>query len=212
MVEGLTAAGASKVATSINHPSNKQSGLALVKAGLLLQAVVELLFFSLVFLLERRCRKAGHYTKRVRTMCNVLYITSMMMLVRCVFRAAQGFQEMSCSAEKPRCSVLDRYEWLLWIFEVANITIFVAALAVFHPGRYLPRDANVYMDPDDGATERMGPGFATATKRGFVATLIDPFDFVGMVTGAAADRVDRFWERDNPVVGQARGHPKEDMA
>ena len=201
-VEALTAAGSATVATSVRHPSGKaDSGLNLIKAGLLLQAVVELCFFSLVAMVEYRCRKGGLFVKRVRVVCYVLYITSIMMLVRCIFRAIQGFQEAACTAKNPNCSVIDRNEWFLWVFEVANITVFVAALAIFHPGHYLPRNSNVYLDPSDGRTERMGPGFATATNRRFVATLLDPFDIAGALSGTAAARVDRFWERENPVVG-----------
>ena len=211
-VEALTAAGSATVATSVRHPSGKKAdgGLNLIKAGLLLQAVVELCFFSLVALVERRCRNGGLFVRRVRVVCYVLYITSFMMLVRCIFRAIQGFQEAACTSQDPGCSVIDRHEWFLWVFEVANITVFVAALAIFHPGRYLPRDSKVYLDPssDGGRIERLGPGFAKATNRKFVATLLDPFDFGGMLNGAASARMDRFWERENPVVDGNYRHTK----
>lgn len=213
VVECLTAAGAARAATSVHDPSLRENGLNLIKAGLLLQAVVELFFFYLVVFLEYRARKGGQFVKKVRTVCYVIYVTSLMMLARCLFRAVQGFQEMDCTSSNPHCSALERNEWFLWVFEVANISVFVAALAVWHPGRYLPRDANVYLDPGDGRTERVGPGFAKATKRSFLATLVDPFDFAGMVRGNAFDRTDKFWERDNPIVplaGKERGHRKLD--
>lgn len=199
-VESLTASGASTVAAKSVTPSRRAVGLNLIKAALLLQSVVELFFFSLVVLVERRARKGGQFTKGVRVTCYVLYTTSIMMLVRCVFRSVQGFQEAACSPHDPNCSIIDREEWFLWVFEVANVTVFITALAIFHPGRYLPRNTNVFLDPFDMTTERVGPGFANATNRSFVATLLDPFDVVGLFSGAAAARIDKFWERDNPVA------------
>lgn len=209
-VESLTAAGASTVATNIRDPDKLANGLNLIKAGLLLQAILELCFCSLVILLEYRCRKSGNFTIRVSSVCYVLYITSIMMLVRCIFRTVQGFQESDCDyITNPHCSTIDRHEWFLWVFEVANITVFVAALAVFHPGRFLPRDHRIYLDPNEIGIERIGPGFAKATDRKWFVTLLDPFDLAGKASGKAGDRVDRFWERDNPVVGGGKGGEKE---
>ena len=202
-VEGLTASGASLLAGN-KQASQVTVGLNLVKAALILQCVVEASFFSLVALVEHRCRKAGHLRTNVRVICTVLYITSFMMLVRCIFRAVQGFQETSCPPDDYNCSVIDRHEWFFWIFEVTNISIFVIILACFAPGRYLPRDVKIYLDPVDGHTERVGPGFAKAVQRNFVATVLDPVDVSGMVTGKAAANMDKFWERDNPVADTSK--------
>ena len=205
-VEALTASGSSTVAKSSQTSSGRAVGLNLIKAGLLLQSVVELCFLSLVALVEYRCRKGGRLTDRVRVVCYVLYTTSMMMLVRCIFRAVQGFQEADCVLSNPNCSAIDRHEWFLWVFEVANITVFIAVLAVFHPGRYLPRDSKIFQDFSDSTVERVGPGFADATNRSFFATLLDPFDVVWVFSGAAAARMDKFWERDCPIVDRSKHH------
>lgn len=199
-VEALTASGSATVAKSSQTSSRRDAGLNLVKAGLLLQSVVELCFLWLTVLVEYRCRKGGQWTSRVRVTCYLLYTTSMMMLVRCIFRAIQGFQEADCALSNPNCSFIDRHEWFLWVFEVANITVFITALAIFYPGRYIPRDSNIFQDFFDPEIERVGPGFADATERSFVATLLDPFDLVGIFSGAAATRIDKFWERDNPIA------------
>lgn len=42
----------------------------------------------------------------------------------------------------------------------------------------------------DGVTEVVGPGYED--KRPFVVTLVDPFDFVGLVSGR--DKGTRYWE------------------
>lgn len=203
-VESLTASGASLLAGN-KQTSQVTTGLNLVKAALILQTVLEASFFSLVALIQHRCRKARHFRSNVRVICYVLYITSFMMLVRCIFRAVQGFEETSCPPDNYNCSVIDRNEWFLWVFEVANITVFVTILAVFPPGKYLPRDVKIYLDPFDGQTERLGPGFAKAVQRSFVATVLDPVDISGMVTGKAAERMDKFWERENPVAEKSKG-------
>ncbi|KAL8870571.1 MAG: hypothetical protein Q9174_003419, partial [Haloplaca sp. 1 TL-2023] len=133
-VEAITAAGASTVATSTDEPDRMDRGLNLVKAGLLLQAIIELGFLSLVALIEHRCRRSGHFPSKVKIPAYVLYITSIMMLVRCIFRAVEGFQQASCPTRDPHCSAVEQQEALLWVFEAANIALFVAALAVWHPG------------------------------------------------------------------------------
>ncbi|KAL8955784.1 MAG: hypothetical protein Q9183_006526 [Haloplaca sp. 2 TL-2023] len=198
-VEGVTAAGAATVATNTDDTMRMRTGLNLVKAGLLLQAVVELGFLTLVALVEYRCRRTKHFPTNVKVPVYVLYITSIMMLVRCIFRAVEGFQQAECTPENPHCSTVDRYEWMLWVFEVANITVFVIALVIFHPGRYLPHNTRVFLDYFDGKTERLGPGFAKATHRGFLATVVDPFGFASAVR-EKGERVDRFWEREQPTV------------
>ena len=86
----------------------------------------------------------------------------------------------------------------LYVFEVANITVFVTALAVFPPGKYLPRDYRRYLDPVDAKTERMGPGFGKADKRHFILTIIDPFNLYGVVTGRGMTS-DKFWENFQPI-------------
>lgn len=202
-VEGLTAGGASTLANSADEGKSdlRNSGLNLIKAALILQLVVEGSFLSMVVMVERRCRKAGHFIARIRTVCYVLYVTSSMVLVRCIFRAVQGFEEAACPIDNPSCSVTDHAEWFLWVFEVANITVFSLILVLFPPGRYLPRDPKIYLDPVDGQTERVGPGFSKAMRRNFFATVVDPFDCAGMIRRKNRDeKVDKYWEKENPVA------------
>jgi hypothetical protein len=124
-----------------------------------------------------------------------------MMLVRCIVRTIEGFEAGNCHVVVAvvKCGVVTSNEWFLWVFEVANITLFVLALAIFTPGKYLPTDHKRYLDPVDGVTERMGPGFSNADKRPFLVTVLDPFNLAGIVAGKGM-KVDKFWERDNPVA------------
>lgn len=194
-VECLAANGASASATA-KTASARNSAIARIKASLILQEVVEACFFSLVALVEYRCRKAKRFPRNVRTMCYVLYITSLMMIVRCVVRTIEGFESTQCEGY---CGPVQKNEWFLWVFEVANITVFLGALAVFHPRRYLPSDPKIYLDPVDGETERLGPGFKGADKRPVLVTVLDPFNLQFLFKGKDAG-IEKFWEQDYPIA------------
>ncbi|KAF2485180.1 RTA1 like protein-domain-containing protein [Neohortaea acidophila] len=198
VVEALTANGASTVATADYGTARRARGLDILKAALILQACIEAFFFSLVATLEYRCRRAGKFPRRIRPVFYILYITSSMMLVRCIIRTIEGFEATSCPSTQVYCGYIETHEAFLWIFEIANITLFVILLALFHPGRYLPRDSKIFLDPVDLETERLGPGFGKADKRPFLVTVLDPFNFYGIITGKGMAR-DPFWEQEQPV-------------
>ena len=138
-VESLTASGAANSSGTGRKPEQRKAGLDCLKAALILQCCIEALFFSLVVVLERRCRRSGAFPRHIRIICYVLYLTSGMILVRCIVRTIEGFENSRCTAEDPLCGYMTKHEWVLWVFEVANITLFVIVLAAFHPGRLLPR-------------------------------------------------------------------------
>lgn len=202
VVEILAINGASAQASS-KTVDDRNSGLARMLAALILQALLEVSFFSLVNLIERRCRKARFFPRNLRVVCYVLYVTSLMMLVRCIYRIVEGFETMKCPLDSPNCGSVDRYEWFFYVFEVANIFLFVLLLTIFPPGKYLPPNDKVYLDPLDGS-ERWGPGFANADKRPFLVTVVDPFNIHQLITGSGLV-VEPFWERDNPRY--TRGSP-----
>lgn len=212
-VELLTANGAANAVGSDRSETQYRIGRALLRAALILQGFVEALFMALVAMVEWRCRRKGNknFPKQVRIVCYVLYITSSMILVRCIVRTIEGFEAGSCGHDDEEgayyCGIVARNEWFLWVFEIANITLFVVLFAVFPPGRYLPSSSKVFLDPNDGRTERMGPGFGKADKRPLFVTVVDPFNFYGIVTGRGMV-VDKFWEREQPVYcrGDAGNH------
>lgn len=210
-VEGLTANGAAISVGTDRKPSQIAIGNALIKAALILQDILEIFFISLVALIEYRCRRAKQFPRNVRVVCYVLYVTSLMMLLRCVFRTYEGFAATSCDPNAPGydgyCSTVQRHEWFLWVFEVANIAIFKALLAIFNPGAYLPKSTKVYLDPADGVTHRIGPGFSKADTRPWWVTVLDPFDLRGILTGKGR-AVQKFWSGDDPVYEGAIGHAK----
>ncbi|MCJ1398997.1 hypothetical protein MMC11_002199 [Xylographa trunciseda] len=211
-VESLVANGAGNSAGSGRGVAQRAAGIACIKASLILQAFIEALYFSLVGLLHYRCKRAGHFPNNVRVLCFVLYITSTMMFIRCVVRTVEAFEAAACIPTAPDysgyCGPVQLNEWFLWVFEVANITTFVALLTIHHPGRYLPADTRRYLDPIDGRTERIGPGFSTACNRSWLATVFDPFNIFGIVMGKGM-AVDRFWEREYEVAEGSLAAPKK---
>ena len=202
IVESLTANGAANSAGTGRTPSQVRAGLACLKAALILQCCVEAFFFSLVATMEYRCRKAKNFPRHIRVVCYILYITSFMILVRCIVRTIEGFEAAACNhtSEGPpgRCGTVSTHEAFLWVFEIANITLFVILLAIFHPGKYLPRSSRIFLDQVDGKSERVGPGFGKADKRPFLVTVFDPFNIYGIVTGRGM-KINKFWLKEQPL-------------
>ncbi len=167
-----------------------------------LRCIIEIFFFSLVASVEYKCRKAKNFPRNVRLICYTLYITSTMILVRCIVRTIEGFEAAACHANPMGppgyCGVVSTNEAFLWVFEIANITLFVIILAVFPPGKYLPRSSKVFLDPIDGKTERIGPGYSKAEKRSRLATIVDPFNLHGIATGKGMS-VEPFWNHHQPI-------------
>lgn len=90
-VEGLTAAGATLMSSATVGSSNYSSGGVLISVALVLQGVVECLFLSMVALLHHRCVRGRMLAPNVRMLCIMLYGTSSLVLLRCIFRAVQAF-------------------------------------------------------------------------------------------------------------------------
>ena len=201
IVEILAVNGASAQATAKTVRARNQGQYRML-VSLILQAVLEVVFLALVNMVERRCRRAKIFPRNLKIVCYILYVTSLMMLVRCIFRIVEGFELLDCSLDRPNCGPVDQHEWFFYVFEVANIFLFVALLTTFPPGKYLPPNEKVYLDPVDG-TERVGPGFAKADKRPMWQTVIDPFNLRRILTGSGLV-VDRFWERNYPVYERTR--------
>ena len=202
VVESLTANGAANSAGTGRHPGQISSGLACLKAALILQTCIEVFFFGLVAVLEYRCRRARKFPRGVRIVCRTLYVTSFMMFVRCIVRTLEGFEQAACDRNAPGydgyCGYISRHEWCLYVFEIVNITVFVALLAIFNPGKYLPRDTFIFLDPVDGQTERVGPGCSSADSRPMLMTILDPFNVHAMCSGKSM-KMRKFWDEPQPA-------------
>lgn len=119
------------------------------------------------------------------------------MIVRIVFRTVHGFEQTHCKLDDPLCGALDQHEWFFYVFEVSNVLLFVTALLIWPPGKYLPPSSKIFLHPVDG-TERIGPGFSKADKRSLWRSVLDPFNLHGIMTGQGLI-VDKFWENEWPL-------------
>ena len=211
VVETLTANGAAESAGANRTESQRKRGLALIKAALILQGVIEVCFLALLALLVHRCRRHCYTNGRkglpsnVARVSFVLAVTSVMMLVRCIYRAAEGFLDSDCPPDNPYCSSVEHTEAYFYIFEAANILLFLALLALpqLNPGKNLPSKTKIFLDPVDGQTLRLGPDWKD--PRPWFITVADPFGLSYLIAQLRGKEVeaDKFWERSNeyPVVG-----------
>ena len=189
-VEILTALGAADLSTAKGDKALLKRGASMLAAGNILQGVVELLFVSLVAWIQRRCAKAGMLTRNVRIVCITLYGTSMLVLLRCAFRAVEKFNILhivSSGKCTGTCSNILSTEWYLYVFDGAPMILYTLWLNLMHPGRFLPHDSKRYLDY--GKVERMGPGWND--NRPKIMSLMDPLNFEAMVKGEPSHK--KFW-------------------
>jgi len=205
-VEGLTAAGASLYATASGGDiAVYRTGGTLISMALVLQAVIECVFISLVALMHHRCIRSGMLPCNVRNLCIMLYGTSAFVLLRCVCRAVESFSTLPVTTCEGVCRVVLFHEWYLYAFEAAPMVLYTYWLNLMHPGEMLPAQHNLYLDTD-GRTERLGPGWVDTRSRW--QRLMDPMDTRGMLSGQPGH--EKFWlqPQEWPVVSDgslARG-------
>jgi len=180
IVEVLIGSGVSRAINTTNSPSNRKVGETLVKSALIIQAIMFLLFITLAAHFHRRARRASILPKNLQTIIIVLYISSTLITIRCLYRTVEYFQGYTGD--------LYTHEAYFWVFEAALMWTNTAMLNIWHPGRFLPRDYKLYLSRD-GVTEIRGPGWKD--DRGVVVSLLDPFDLIGLFRGN--DKKTEFW-------------------
>ena len=140
-------------------------------------------FVVLIGVFHYRCVKTHLLTHKTKTIIYILYISSLLILIRNIFRTAAVFY--------PYDSVANGSEAVFYVLEALPMVVNTFLMNVWPPAKYLPANQKIYLAVD-GKTEVEGPGMVD--KRGFLASLLDPFDVVGIVT--KRDQKNRFWERD----------------
>jgi RTA1 like protein len=85
-------------------------GGMLISVSLVLQGVVEVLFMAFLGLIYYRCYKAGILAKNVRVICIMLYCTSSLVLLRCIFRAVETFTIYTASCDSYHCGTIANNE------------------------------------------------------------------------------------------------------
>lgn len=189
-VETLTGIGAGQVVPATPGTTRYVLGGTLMAVALVLQACIEISFITMVAIIHRRCRRDGMLPPNIRTICYTLYGTSVLVLARCIFRAAETFVSYGPQCTEYHCGTIARHEWFIYVFEATPMVLYTYWLNFFHPGRFLPIEHRRYLDTD-GHTERMGPGWMDDRKTS--QKLLDPFDFRGARSGRS-ERA-KFWLR-----------------
>jgi hypothetical protein len=178
--EVLMVNGAQRLVNTRLTDHERKIGDNLVKAALILQAVLFMCFLLIGGIFHHRANKAGVLKKNLRQVLIVMYISSLIITARCAYRIAEYFLGYS--------GQIFRHEAYFWVFEASIMFVNTAMLNVFHPGKQLPRSNKVFVGKD--GNELYGPGWKD--NRPFIQTLADPFDIIGLVMGQ--DKKTKFWE------------------
>lgn len=178
------------------NPGSARVGRVLVQTAMILQIIMFVGFIAIEAVFHRRCLRANVMNKKLRTVLLVQYASSGLILTRSLFRTVEFFLG-------PKNSIV-RNEWYFWVFESSLMLINALILAIWFPGKYLPRSNKIYLSKDGIEVE--GTGFKD--NRPFVVTLFDPFDVWGLITGK--DKQNRFWEEENQLVERDTGDQVED--
>ncbi|OTA65917.1 hypothetical protein K449DRAFT_297963, partial [Hypoxylon sp. EC38] len=189
VVETLNGIGVSYESNRSLPEGIQNMGQSLLKASLILQLVVVTLFVTLAAAFQMKCRRNGINHVKVNQALLTLYISSAIILIRCIYRTVEFFGFTSIDISSPDLSPIIRYEWFFYVFEATLMLCNSVLLNIRHPRRWLPGSNKVYL-AKDGVTEIAGPGYKQ--ERNILATLLDPFDLVGMIRGR--DQATRFWD------------------
>ncbi len=200
-------------ATNVALPSRLiQVGNAMMKASLILQIIVILLFYLLAAIFHFRCVKARVNTSNVNNSLVTLYISSALIFIRTIYRTVEFFggenlASVHSASDLINLSPILRYEWFFWVFEATVMALNVLLWNQRHPRRFLPRSYRVYL-AKDGVTEVEGPGWnQNSGMSGFMKTLIDPFGMLDLAKRGGKSEP-AFWEMDG--IGQNQGNQPKD--
>jgi hypothetical protein len=197
--EALIANGASRMANANLTSSQRAVGENIIKAALIMQACLFMLFILLAIEFQRRASKAGVLKPNIQTVLNVMYISCTIVTVRCIYRIIEFFLGYT--------GYIYTHEPFFWVFEASIMFVNTAMLNIWHPGRYLPQSNKVFLSKD-GQTELLGPGWSD--NRPFIITFFDPFDLYGLFTGR--DNATKFWELSPEELAAMDAKAKEEKA
>jgi hypothetical protein len=202
LVEILNGLGVAWIANPALKPKFTKTGSHLLEAGLILQLFVIVAFCGTAGLFQYRCAKAGVLTRKTRGPLITMYISSMLIMVRCIYRTVEYFSVSNTSHSTMSGTTVQqlnhenpivRYEWFFYVFEAMVLLLNEFLWNVRHPRHYLPQDYHIYL-AQDGVTELEGPGYND--KRPLILTVLDPFDWIGSCAPSKNKNEIPFWEKN----------------
>jgi hypothetical protein len=177
LVEALNGLG---VSLSVNSSSSYQVqaiGNHLTIAAISLQLVVILIFVGLSGLFHWRCKNTTVQIKAVSKMLWVLYGSMFLIFARCIYRLVEhtgGTKKDLDNLEALRkLSPILRYESFFYVFEATLMLVNSVLWNIWNPGRFLPKNYNVYLGPDGNEIE----GEEQADNRPFWAKVVNIISF-----------------------------------
>ena len=195
VVEALNGNGAAYSANQSLPEDKQEIGRSLLKAALLIQVIVLVLFVLLAATFQRRCLKAGIRNRDLHNVLYTLYASTALVGIRTIFRVVEYWSiaelHFGEGMDPMTLSPIIRYEWFFYFFEAALMLMNHIMMNIRHPRKYLPKSTKTYL-AQDGVTEVTGPGYKDS--RHFLITLVDPFDLYGLMKGKGKE--DRFWEQN----------------
>jgi hypothetical protein len=183
------------MADSSSSDAERQLGSNLVTASLCLQAALFGAFGLLAAQFHRRANKAGILKKDLRIVLYVMYVSAIIVTIRCIYRLVEYVLGWESS--------IYQNEVYFWIFEAVIMFLNTALLNIYHPGKRLPSSNSIFL-ARDGVTERKGPGWGD--DRPWIITIFDPFDLWGLARGR--DKKTQFWDMSDVELEAARAEKK----
>ncbi|KAL5041296.1 hypothetical protein BDW71DRAFT_213196 [Aspergillus fruticulosus] len=152
LVELLNALGVSLASNPSSSTTQQVLGSRLTIAALAMQLAVILSFVVLAGIFHRRYIKAEIRSKAVILPLRTLYMSMSLILIRCIYRLIEhtGHTTVDINDMEVLRSLTPvlRYEWFFYVFEATLMLLNSVLWNVWHPGRYLPRSAAVYLERD----------------------------------------------------------------
>lgn len=142
LVEALNAIGVSLQANPSGATATQHLGGQLMIAAISIQVAVIVCFIIMASVFHYRCLKNGTLNKTIRTPLYTLYVSMILIFVRCVYRLVEHLGPTAIhlnSQEKlDALTPILRFEWYFYVFEALLMFLNSALWNVFHPARYLP--------------------------------------------------------------------------
>ena len=129
----LTAQGTSSFFSTNASEGTATSGLALIKASLIIQLFLNASFIIALSVFYRRCKFSGIFQQRDGRSLQIVLVTLCvcitLVVIRNLFRSAQIFLPSGSTAWTTQA--------FFWVFEAVPMLAYMAILNIMHPGRYL---------------------------------------------------------------------------
>lgn len=152
--------------------------------ALAIQLAVIVIFVFIASIFHWRCVKASLCARAVTTPLFTLYISMVLILIRCIYRLVEHMGNtavhLSDLESLKALSPVLRFEWYFYVFEAMLMLVNSFLWNIWHPGRYMPSDSRVHL-ARDGITELDGAGKPEKTPILVTVGSMFTFGIIGVV-------------------------------